>query len=196
MADSLIEFVGMFFAKGSEHNCEDFDDYIWEKPWNDNEITEDVKSSTQNSDSVPKIQEVWEAFENKVRFKVDCFAMKMNSIIPLSPTTLQSGMEDVIENIGVEETFKDFREDLIKLGLEQYNKLKQRPEPEKFTLENIEMELIETIKDFYIIRLLTVWSYSIYGREEPDEEWNLIGTLDHNKISELIITKNKYNHKG
>ena len=167
--DSIIEFIGMYFYKGQQVDCEYFDDYIWEKPWE--EITESI--SDENSMVITKIQDKWAAVDgNLVCFKEDCFMMKIENLISLNPISVESGMQDLIEGLGCKKVFEDFEKQLIIICKEQYAKRKEYIGKADMTL----------------IRILTVWYY-LDGMENTT--WDFMGNIDYDELAIFIRNKIK-----
>jgi len=189
--DSIVEFIGYFVKKGDKLNCSEFDNFLWEKPWET--ITKNVQVKETSFDNIT------EDVSDLVVFEEDVFLMEMNSVIALSPSDLQSGIEWLTDNIGIRETFESFEEDLIKLGLSKLQKIMNIKEKqfESRTLNDIFSDLknglstAEKPKLPELIRILTAWSFSSSGQDDDiQQNWNLIGTIEHEKIS-MIIEKLK-----
>lgn len=177
--DSLIEFVGMFFYKDQKYDCEDFDDWIWEKSWED--ITIDiVPKKYVNDEIIPNSL-------NQVKFNEDCFAMRMETIISLSPTSHLSGMEHVIEGVGKKDVFESFELILLVEGLKQFAAASKINESKPIKIGTLILDGPSSKEKPDLIRILTVWSYTCTGDGEDCEDWNFEGILEHNKISSIII---------
>jgi hypothetical protein len=166
--DSIVEFVGFFYKKGDKTSCDDFDDCLWEKPWE--EVTEDDNDS--------------------VIFKEDCFSMKVNSIVSLFDDTCQSGIEYMVDELGFNEVFKDFEEEIIKLGLSKNKKLLEVQETRESledVLYGLKCDITINKRQPEVVKLLTVWSFSTVGSgEDADFDWGLVGTIDQSKIRTIV----------
>ena len=162
--DSLVEFVGTYYRKNESYDSSNFVDYLWEKFW---------------VDAVEEIPNVENCDRNLVRFKEDIFCMEMTSVIPLCQSAIQSGIQWAIEQEGFD-VFKEFREELINLGLERFKELEQKCLPKKkfdFTLITEKPTLV---------RVLTCWSFQ---HVDDDCYWDLEGIVKHNQICSLIKGK-------
>lgn len=166
--DSIVEFVGFFYKNGDKTCCDDFDNCLWEK----------------------YLEEVTEEHNEGVIFKEDCFCMKVNSIVSLFDDTCRSGLEFMIDQTGFNEVFRDFEEEIIKLGLSKNKKLLETHESKEtidIVVDNLKFDIIEANKKPDVVKLLTVWSFTtIESGEDTDFEWDLIGTIEHSKIRNIV----------
>jgi hypothetical protein len=207
--DSIIEFIGIFFHKDEVHNAEEFEDYIWEKPWED--VTIDIapkKYSKMCFQCLGKVAEKdfdGETFNpdtlSNVKFTEDCFALKMGRVIPLCSTDLESGIEYEIANTGVKEVFKGFEQDLLSAFKKEMTKevaiigdFAFQPLVSKQG-KQISQPLLSKQKEQ--IRILTAWSYKthkyqkrefwIYEYDDDfDSEWNFEGAINIEKLSNIL----------
>lgn len=170
----IIVFVGMWFRKGDAYNAENLENYLLEKPLE--EVTETIPLDMSGRDEPNSI------WFNTVKFKEDCFAMHMESVISTSMIAGPDwGLQMMINEIGFDEVFKDFRTDLINLGKAQLEKINEPPKSESFKLDDIFIDLTLEQKSVSAVRVFTAWSFWVSSDGE-DTEWDLVGIIDPNKI--------------
>lgn len=186
VADSIVEFVGHFYKKGDKFDCSDFDVCLWEKPWED--IVDNVEVENDC------LGQIIEDKKNLVLFKEDCFSMEIGSIISLSPYSYDSGIQWMVSEVGFNEVFNEFNDDVIKLGLFQFYR-KCSPASKQVQVDTLDRLLLDLKLEVIneepkIIRVLTVWSFTSFGSgEDTDYEWDLIGTIDITKITSILESR-------
>jgi hypothetical protein len=188
--DCIIEFICYYVKKDTKWLTSDILDGFFEKP-----LEEVTILLPANKDIDQRILYL-ESDQERIQFKEDCFCMELNSTLALDPYTLKPGLTWQIEECGFQETFKDFKDDLIKLGLEKFKKANEPSNLPQPTLNDIFKDIFLVQKEITIIRLLTVWSFNTSGSGEDTEfEWNLVGTIDQKDLTNNIKRIDDENEK-